>query len=168
MGIGVEIERKFVIMKPDMSKLESIDGYSSSDIDQTYLTSDPGVTRRVRSRRYGKCTVYTETKKTRVDEMSSLEDEKELEKQEYEILLGEIKEGTVTLKKTRITFVHFGRVFEVDVYPDWSRSCILEVELPSRETAVELPDFIKVIAEVTGDKSYSNAAMSHKFPTELI
>ena len=168
MGIGVEIERKFVIMKPDMSKLESIDGYSSSDIDQTYLTSDPGVTRRVRSRRYGKCTVYTETKKTRVDEMSSLEDEKELEKQEYEILLGEIKEGTSTIRKTRITFKHLSRVFEVDVYPEWTRTCILEVELPSRDEVVEIPDFITVVEEVTGDKRYSNAAMAHKFPDELI
>lgn len=168
MQIPVEIERKYVIEKPSLDMLRDLPGYSSSDIEQTYLNSELNVTRRVRCRRYADTTVFTETKKVRIDKLSSYEDERELSEAEYKVLLGEIKEGTVTLKKTRITFVHFGRVFEVDVYPDWSRSCILEVELPSRETAVELPDFIKVIAEVTGDKSYSNAAMSHKFPAELI
>ena len=168
MQIPVEIERKYVIEKPQLEMLKDLPGYSSSDIEQTYLDSEANVTHRVRSRRYADVTVYTETKKVRIDKLSSFEDERELTREEYESLLTKIKDGTVTLKKTRTTFEYLGRVFEIDVYPNWSHSCILEVELPSRETVVELPDFIKVIAEVTGDKSYSNAAMSHKFPGELV
>ena len=87
---------------------------------------------------------------------------------EYRSLLSEIAPGTVTLRKTRHTFPYAGRVFEVDVYPEWVRSCILEVELDSRDAVVEMPEFVSVIAEVTGEKRYSNAEMSREFPKELI
>ena len=84
MSIPIEIERKFVIEMPDTSVLSSLPGYSSSDIEQTYLSSDAGVTRRVRARKYKGCTVYTETKKMRIDNMSAHEDEREITRKEYE------------------------------------------------------------------------------------
>ena len=168
MSIPVEIERKFVIAMPDISSISSLDGYSVSDIEQTYLCSDEGVTRRVRARKYQGRTVYTETKKMRIDKMSAHEDEREISREEYEALLGEIKEGTVTIFKTRHTFDFSGRIFEIDIYPNWQRTAILEVELDSREVTLDMPDFIKVVSEVTGEKRYSNAAMSREFPKELI
>ena len=42
----------------------------------------------------------------------------------------------------------------------------METELPSRDTEVGMPSFIRIIADVTGDKRYSNAAMSRSFPKE--
>ena len=168
MSIPIEIERKFVIAMPDISLISSLDAYSSSEIEQTYLSSCVGVTRRVRARKYQGHTVYTETKKMRIDNMSAHEDEREVSFEEYEALLGEIKEGTVTIFKTRHTFAFSGRIFEIDIYPNWTKTAILEVELDSREASVEMPNFIKVVAEVTGEKKYSNAAMSHEFPKELI
>ena len=168
MSTPIEIERKFVIAMPDVSALSAIDGYSASDIDQTYLSSAPHVTRRVRARSYSDHTVYTETKKVRIDKMSALEDEREITESEYADLLREIAEGTVTLRKTRHTFPYFGRTVEIDIYPDWQKSCILEVELKSEDEELILPDFIRVIKEVTGDRRYSNASMSREFPTELI
>lgn len=168
MSTPIEIERKFVIAMPEPEALSSRDGYTSSDIDQTYLVSEPHVTRRVRARSYGDRTVYTETKKVRIDKSSAYEDERTLTEAEYLSLLSEIVPGTVTLRKTRHTFTYKGRVFEVDVYPEWKRSCILEVELERADEVIEMPDFIDVIDEVTGDKRYSNAAMSREFPKELI
>ena len=100
--------------------------------------------------------------------MSAFEDEREITESEYVAMLQEIAPGTVTLHKTRHTFPYFGRTVEIDIYPDWQRSCILEVELESEDEELILPDFINVIKEVTGDKGYSNAAMSRKFPEELI
>ena len=164
----IEIERKFVVAMLKTDELAQLEGYTSSEIDQTYLISEEHVTRRVRARRYGDRTVYTETKKIRIDKSSAYEDERILTEAEYRSLLSEIAPGTVTLRKTRHTFPYAGRVFEVDVYPEWVRSCILEVELDSRDAVVEMPEFVSVIAEVTGEKRYSNAEMSREFPEELI
>lgn len=168
MSIPIEIERKFVIEMPELTVISRLDGYTSSDIEQTYLVSSPLVTRRVRARKYSNHTVYTETKKIRIDRMSSEEDEREITEEEYRALVLDIKPETVTLRKTRHTFDYLGRTFEIDVYPNWERSCILEVELDSKDSSLTIPDFLRVIAEVTGDKAYSNASMSHKFPDELV
>ena len=168
MSTPIEIERKFVIALPEIEDMSSRDGYTSSEIEQTYLVSEPHVTRRVRARRYADRTVYTETKKVRIDASSAYEDERTLTEAEYLSLLSEIAPGTVTLRKTRHTFTYLGRVFEVDVYPEWKRSCILEVELERADEVIEMPYFLDVVDEVTGDKRYSNAAMSREFPKELM
>lgn len=168
MSIPVEIERKYVIAMPDVKMLVSQAEYTVSDIEQTYLESSPAVTHRVRARAYLGRTVYTETKKVRIDKMSAIEDEKEVSEAEYRALLLRKAHNTVTVRKTRHTFAYLGQTFEVDIYPEWQRSAILETELESRDKQVAFPEFISVITEVTGDKKYSNASMSRKFPEELI
>ena len=164
----IEIERKYVIRMPDVDILKRQEDYTVSEIRQTYLESLPEVTHRVRMRVYSERTVYTETKKIRIDKISSHEDERRIDETTYNALLLGIKNGTRTLTKTRHTFKLYNRIFEVDVYPEWKESCILEIELPSRETEIEMPPFISVIKEVSGDKKYTNASMSQDFPEELI
>ena len=164
----IEIERKYIIRIPDLKALEAQEGYTVSKIFQTYLESEPSVTRRVRRRIYDDRTVYTETKKVRIDEISSYEDEREVSENEYMHLLCRKIPGTKTLTKVRHTFVYRGQTFEVDIYPNWQKSCIMETELSSRATETALPPFITVIREVSGDKKYSNAAMSREFPDELV
>ena len=168
MKSPVEIERKYVIMMPDIRILREQEGYSVSHILQTYLESEPNVTRRVRSRDYGDRTVYTETEKTRIDEISSYEKEREISESEYKSLLRLVKQGTRTVHKTRHSFLYHGQIFEVDIYPEWKRTAIMETELISRKAMVEMPEFIGIVAEVSGDKRYSNASMAREFPSELV
>ena len=168
MSTPLEIERKYVIRKPNVAMLSSLEGYTVSDIEQTYLESAAHVTHRVRARSYGECTVYTETKKVRIDKMSVYEDEREIDEAEYERLLTEIKPGSRTVRKTRRVVLVGSVNFEIDEYPEWCRTCIMETELNSRDELVVMPPFLKVIAEVTGVKRYTNASMSREFPDELI
>ena len=142
--------------------------YTSSEIVQIYLDSEAGVTRRVRSRAYPDGRVqYFETEKRRVDKMSAEEREREITKAEFDNFSLQIVQDTRPITKTRHTFDYLGQTFEIDVYPEWERTCIMETELPSRDTEVKMPSFIRIIVEVTGDKRYSNAAMSRSFPEEL-
>ena len=163
----VEIERKYIIALPDISKLSKMDDYSASDIEQIYLSSSPQVTHRIRKRVYNDRCVYTETKKIRIDKISSYEDEHEISGEEYARLSLNIREGSTPLSKRRHTFSYLGQTFEIDVYPGWRGSCILETELDTRERSVEFPDFIKVLKEVSGIKEYSNSSMSMRFPDEF-
>ena len=164
----IEIERKYVIRMPDVDILKRQEDYTVSEIRQTYLESPPEVTHRVRMRVYPERIVYTETRKIRIDKISSYEDERQIDEATYNTLIRGIKEGTRTLTKTRHTFKFYDRIFEVDIYPEWNGSCILEIELPSSETEIEMPLFISVIKEVSGDKKYTNASMSKEFPKEFI
>lgn len=165
--VGLEIERKYVIMLPSTEQMSEMEGYVATPILQIYLPSADGETRRVRRRIYPDRTAYIETRKIRVDSMSSTEIEREIDREEFLALSASPLGGTSPVEKVRHSFTYHGQIFEIDVYPQWSRTAIMETELPSRETEVEMPDFINIIKEVTGIKAYSNASMSRVFPEEL-
>lgn len=165
-SIGIEIERKYIIKMPDLATLTSQNSYTASDILQIYLPAQQGETRRIRRRSYPDKTIFIETKKIRLDNMSSTEIERELGEEEFSTLAQTILKGTCPIEKTRHTFIYLGQTFEIDVYPDWKRTAIMETELPSRETEVKMPPFLEIIREVTGNKAYSNASMSKFFPKE--
>ncbi len=165
-SVGVEIERKFIVEKPDPEVLEGIEGYTRSEILQIYLNSKSGETKRIRRRQYPDRTLFYETRKIRIDPMSSTEIEREITEADFEERSKDIKTGTSPVKKIRYTFEYSGHTFELDVYPEWKKSSIMEVELGSREEKVIFPPFIKIVKEVTGNKNYSNASMSRRFPRE--
>ena len=165
-GVNIEIERKYIIVKPCEDVLRSQRDFTESEIVQIYLPAVARQTRRVRRRAYGDRVDYIETRKIRIDKMSVTEIERDITEEEFIELSKMAAEGTHPVRKRRYTFTHGARTLELDFYPEWEHTCIMETELPDRETVVELPEFIKVVREVTGIKEYSNAAMSHAFPTE--
>ena len=168
MTNNVEIERKFIIKLPNLAVLKELSSYTESEIEQIYLDSPCGRTHRIRKRnRGGKCS-YTETEKIRIDEISAFENEREITKEEYLALSKRQKSGTHPIIKRRLTLEYDGFVFEIDVYPEWEKTCIMEVEMPKREANPALPPFIEVVEEVTGKKEYSNAKMAVKFPVECL
>ena len=167
-SIPIEIERKYIIRIPDEEAMRSSLGYTCSEIVQIYLNSAPGVTHRVRERKTDGKSVYTETKKIRIDKMSAFEDEKNIDEREFQNLSKNVKKGTVPVRKVRHTFLHLEKTIEIDVYPQWKNTSIMEVELTSREEEIKLPPFIEIIKEVTGEKAYSNASMAMSFPGEII
>ncbi len=166
MNMKIETERKFIIKKPRADILSELKSYTESEIVQTYLNSRVA-THRVRKRSYPSGEViYTENKKVRISVLSSEEYEREITEGEYLSLLENKERGSVSLMKKRVTFEHLGKTFEVDIYPAWEDTCILEVELESESEKIEMPSFIEVLTEVTGNKDYSNHRMSHAFPPE--
>ena len=164
----IETERKYIIRKPDVKFLEGLEGYTVSEITQIYLSLSKEKTDRIRKRVFPSRTDYTRTVKLRVDKMSNIENEREITEEEFTELSAYMREDTVPLSKTRHTFSYLGKTFEIDIYPYWERSCIMEVELDFSDRDVTLPPFIEIIREVTGDRTYSNALMSKSFPSEII
>lgn len=163
---AVEIERKYIIKMPCEQILAEQDEYNKSEILQIYLPSVAGETHRIRRRVYSDKTVCTETRKIRLDRMSSTEIEGEIDEQRFLALSENILECSSPITKTRHTFVYCGQLFEIDVYPAWKNTAIMETELDAREREVEIPSFLEIVREVTGDKAYSNAGMSRHFPAE--
>ena len=166
MDAKIEIERKYIIKMPSLKEMQSMEDYTESKITQIYLESARGVTHRVRSRVYGGQAVYTETKKTRIDEMSVYEDEREISESEFAEKSKNIDKSTRPIFKTRHTFFYKGATFEIDAYPEWKKHAIMETELENREAVYEIPTFLEILSEVTGEKEYSNASMSKRFPPE--
>ena len=165
---GLEIERKYIIEMPDRNILMLQKDYTSSSILQIYLPSQNGETHRIRKRSYSDRVECTETRKIRLNKMSSHEIEGEISEEEFARLALNPLPESLPIEKTRYTFSYCNQIFEIDVYPRWTKTAIMETELDECEREVEIPSFIKIIREVTGDKSYSNASMSRKFPDEEV
>ena len=161
--MAFEIERKYLIEYPDLNILES---YPKSDIAQTYLKTNDGMTSRVRKRTSEGVTKYIFTEKKRITDVKCIENERELSAVEYEELLKLADTERRTVIKTRYCVPYNGRVVEVDIYPFWSDRAIAEVEMESENEEVCLPDFIKVIRDVTAEKAYKNASIAKKIPDD--
>ncbi len=164
----IETERKFLIKMPSASTLEALNGCVKSEIVQTYLFSEPVVTRRVRKKVSDRGTKYILTDKTRISEMSCIEKESEIDEKRYLELLKDTLPNTSPVQKTRYAIPYGSFVWEIDIYPFWQDRAIAEIELQSEEQKFEIPPFISVIKEVTHDKRYKNRALAQSIPQENI
>ncbi len=164
MSVKRETERKFAIEMPSISTLCAEPGYTASEILQIYLKSADNTTRRIRRRAYSEAVEYTETKKIRVSPSSAMEDERIITEEEFLKLSAEILENTRPIIKARHSFKYGAHIIEIDIYPDWKNHAVMEIELAAEDEEIEIPDFIHIVAELTGNRAYSNAAMAHTFP----
>ncbi len=167
-GASLEIERRFLIRIPDGKSLLSR-GASHRRILQTYLVTPEGYSsERVRRSESGGRVVFTHTKKRRIARETALEEEREITEAEYGELLLFADPRRKPILKERYALTLGSLVYEIDVYPFWKRTAILEVELPDADAAFSIPDGILPIREITGERRYSNHALSLSFPPEEI
>lgn len=158
LPVPVEIERKYLIKKPDLTMLEFAEDVVKTSILQTYLkVTTPGVERRVRQRGDGSSFSYYYTEKVTLSDLTRQETERKITVQEY---LTFLLEGEKKLRKDRYCFVYNNQYFELDVYPDWEDEAILEIELTEENQKVALPDWISVIKEVTDNPNYKNVNLA--------
>ena len=93
-----------------------------------------------------------------------IEIEDEISREEYEELLKRADPKCRTIEKVRYCVEYGEFEFEIDVFPFWQDKAFMEVEMPSEDTNVPLPDFVKIIREVTDDNRYTNHALAISLP----
>ena len=167
MAKNFEIERKLLIAMPDAGVLTAMEGAGCDEILQTYLLSAAGVTARVRMRKGKSGTVYTATEKRRLTDLTAIEDEREVTEEEYRALLSRRDPTLTPIGKRRYVIPYAGQILEIDIYPFWQKQAVLEVELPSEDTPLVLPPFIRVIRDVSGDRRYKNVSLAREIPAEI-
>lgn len=163
----LEIERKYLIKYPDLLRLEDLPNCSRVEMIQTYLRKQPdGTEARVRQRGQNGNYICYRTEKRRISDTTRVEVDRRIDMKEYVSFLAEADPSRRPIRKTRYCLTENNRYYEIDVYPEWSRQAILEIELRNEEEKVILPEWVKVIREVTGDKSYTNYEMAKTMPEE--
>jgi adenylate cyclase len=150
--MGVEIERKFLVADRAV-----LDGLIGTAYRQGYLSTTPE--RTVRVRHAGEAAFLT------VKGISLGASRAEFE---YPIPVADVDDLLALcerpiIEKVRYRIGHAGLVWEVDVFGgDNAGLVVAEVEIPSPDTAVEVPAWAG--AEVTDDPRYFNANLvSHPF-----
>ncbi len=143
-----ETERKWLVKIPSC-----IADFPCHTIEQAYLDPQKGFQGRIR--KWDDRYIYTE--KARIgSSMTRIENEREISGEEYEQLSRHIILNVI--KKRRYIIPCGGLKFELDVFENNADTdCgLMEAELPDENTAVRLPDFVRIIREVTDDPYYTN------------
>lgn len=164
--MSMEIERRYLIRRPDEASLAALPGCGYTEISQTYLRAAEGTTERVRRRGLNGQWQYSHTIKRRISLMSNIENERMISPDEYARLLTRADPARRSIEKRRYTLPWKGHVFEIDVYPFWQHQAIMEVELKDEAEQAPLPPNVRVLRELTGDRGYSNAALALSVPRE--
>ncbi len=156
----MEIERKYLIKRPDAALLAKLP--ERTEIYQTYLQEKgDGFSTRIRKRGTPDSGyAYTLTRKKTVAMGERIELEKEISARQYAQLLLSADPCRKTVEKERYCFDFKGQRFEMDIYSFSTGLATLEIELPSIETRVELPDFLEIIEDVTEKPGYTNYELS--------
>ena len=165
--MGMEIERKYLIRMPEEAALRAMPGCVVWDIVQTYL-HDGGIgqTRRVRSIRTGGETRYIYTYKRRINELTCDEREEEIGAAAYEALLQDANPQLHSIEKRRYRIPYRGQMMEIDLYSFWDDRATLEIELEREDQAPELPDWLEMVRELTGERAYKNRYLAECVPME--
>ena len=158
----IEIERKFLLKSvPDIKPTETI------KIKQWYLKVD-GIWERARSMDsniYG--IKWVHTIKTRISEISNIEEEINLSNEEFDDFVrrcGDVNENARYISKQRRIYPVGDLKWEVDVFSQKCHIVVAEIEIPTEDYDLEIPDFIqkKTLLEVTGLKQFSNRSLSNR------
>ena len=168
-GKHCEIERKYLIRYPDVRKLLAQKDVQQWEIVQIYLTvSGPGETRRIRQVGEDGVIKYYKTFKKRQTDLSTVEDEGEIDQLEYIHLSQEQQEGCKPLNKTRYRIPYKGHILEFDLYPFWEDRAILEIELEHENEGAAIPEYVRIIRDVSADPAYKNRSLAENVVYEEI
>ena len=161
--MGIETERKYLIRKPDITMLDGLCG-EKWELTQTYLLTETGCTERVRRVREKSGTRYFHTLKRRLSALSCVENEEEITASEYEAYLLRCDPERRAIEKTRWRIPYEAHLLEIDVYPFWEDAAVLEIELKGEDDSAAYPDWVEVLADVTGDVRFKNMSLAKQVP----
>ena len=163
-----EIEMKYLIAMPDEAMLAQMDGCKVWEIEQIYLTAEPGTTRRVRRVLEDGEERYYKTFKRRISVPTAQEDEGLISREEYEAYCTERNPQLNVILKKRYRIPFAGQTLEFDIYPFWTDRAVLEIELESEEQQTVIPEWVRVLKDVTADFRYKNVALANEIPMDEI
>lgn len=159
-----EIERKFLIEMPDIEELKRMPGCIVKYIEQTYLCCADGLTARVRKIVSEQGTEYVKTVKERITGEKCIETENKISVQQYQEELKNADTTRNTIVKTRYCIPHGELFAEIDIYPFWKKCAIAEFEIEREGQQFFVPDYIRVIKDVTFDVEFKNFRLAQEIP----
>lgn len=152
--LPIEIERKFLIKKPNIETISKLYPVAVCDIFQFWLTENSLNTDERRVRSYGIDNNYTYyyTVKKQYNE-GRIEIEERISEKEFLRFLPDMKSK---LSKKRYCIAYDSQYIKLDIFDFEQDLAIVEVELSDITNEVNLPEAFEVIKEVTNDENYLN------------
>ena len=151
-------ERKYIV-----KVLNEIPEAIESEIYQTYLTSEPRSEVRLRRRTLNGISMNVRTTKKMLSTGEQVQTERQIDNNLYESLMRQADPYRNTIHKIRKTFIWKGQFFELDTYLDANSGLqILETKGIVDHESVNIPPFLEVMEDITGNTKYYNYNLALK------
>ena len=151
MRIAYLIEVNDEILK----RFAAEDNYSDAHIIQHYLLSDDGYEKRIRERHNGDDVLYTYSEAKYLSTNERIKTDRVLTSREYNEHKRQIDHSIEMTDKMRYSFINNDLFYKLDVYDFDKTKGILSVA-DNGENDIVLPDYVKVLKDVTDDSDYKN------------
>ena len=158
---GVEIERKYLIVCPDLSWLERQPGLRKIEIVQTYLLRQAQSSHRVRQWKENGESLYIETRKSGCG-IRRTETERQLTEAEYHAALEHADPDRRPIVKTRYILPFDGQNFEIDIYPFSRDKAVMFAYAGEGNDDIVPPPQVRILQEVTGNLEYKNRTLAKR------
>lgn len=164
----VEVFNKYLVVI-DNETLENIKKETNPlnvHIVQHYLTSITGFERRIRKREKDGNTLYYYSEAKTISSKERIKTDRIISEREYFQYMLEADPNLSVIDKTRYSFIHNNHFFKLDIFDFDTNKGLLSLQVPQdEESLIKLPEYIKVIKDVTDDANYKNyyLAKSRKY-----
>ena len=162
----VEKFNKYLIEVDDelLNIIKTEQNYSYSNIEQYYLHSTNGIERRIRKRIRNGSELYSYSEARIISTNERIKSDKVLSSRQYYDYNQEIDHNLKPIKKDRHAFIKNDLFYKLDIFDFDKSKGLLSLQIPEGEN-INLPDYVKVIKDVTDDNNYKNytLAQSQKY-----
>lgn len=139
-----------------VSEMSKEHNYLVSHIVQNYLSSTSGIERRIRKRERQDSILYSYSEARYLSTHERVKSDRVLSERQYYDYLNEIDKTLYTIDKERYSFINKDNFYKLDVFSFDKNKGILSVQVKDGDKQIEIPDYIKVIKDVTDDVNYKN------------
>ena len=153
----VDLEKHYLIRRPDVRKLMENASCKVIDIVETYLYSPEGE-RSIRQRGDGSQYVCYET----MIRPDGVKVESRRSEDEY-LRLMEMADKTIRpLHRTRYCFVYEQQYFEIDTFPFEEEYAFLQIRIREDGEVIQFPPAVEVVRDITDDPEYTNIKIAQR------
>ena len=138
-----------------LKKVKQETNYSNVHITQYYLTSVQGVERRIRRREKAGNVLYYYSESRVLSTNERIKKDRILSERQYFDYVPEIDNKLKPIDKERHSFIFDNHFFKLDIFNFDKTKGLLSLQLPE-DGQVKLPEYIKVVKEVSDNTDYKN------------
>ena len=138
-----------------LEKIKKEANYSNIHIEQHYLISTNGLERRIRRRDKNGSSLYSYSEANYLSTNERIKTDRVLSERQYYDLTAEIDPKLNQINKERYSFICDNLFFKLDIFDFDKTMGLLSVQV-AEDQDVHIPDYIKVVKDVSNNGSYKN------------
>ena len=161
----IQRQYRYVINELDLNKIKDIH-MVKLELEQLFIEEKENEIIMIRKTTKDGSSIYSKTVKLDTNITNErIVSTKKITEEEYSEYT---KDNSKLIRKNRYCFTYNNQYYKLDIFEEPEGLMILETDLTNKSSEVKIPDFIKVIEDVTNNKEYRNSSIYELINSEKV